>query len=236
MKKGQYCVFNKQYGEKEYEELVAKIIEQMNEMPYISKIRNSKSEIRNIEYKYGEFFPPEISPFAYNEVVAQEYFPVAEDKAIEEGFGWRKPDAKNYQITLAAENIPGKIADANDSILEQIIGCSHKGRCEHQCTTAFRLIPAELQFYKKAGIPIPRLCGNCRHCERLLRRNPVKLWHRSCMCNEATSDMKQETRKYKNTSKHFHGAEYCLNEFETSYPPDSPYIVYCEQCYQTEVV
>ncbi len=29
--------------------------------------------------------------------------------------------------------------------------------------------------------------------------------------------------------------EGCQNEFETSYAPDRPEIVYCERCYQQEV-
>ncbi|KKU15526.1 MAG: hypothetical protein UX22_C0008G0019, partial [Candidatus Jorgensenbacteria bacterium GW2011_GWA2_45_9] len=37
-------------------------------------------------------------------------------------------------------------------------------------------------------------------------------------------------------SKHFHGDSPCPNEFETSYVPDRPEIVYCEACYQAEVV
>ncbi len=220
VKKGQYCIFNKQYSKEEYEKLVEKIISQMNEMPYADK--------KGRTYKYGEFFPPEICPFAYNETVAQEYFPVSETKATEEGFGWKKPDAKNYQTTLEPENIPAKSAEASNSILEQIIGCSHKGQCNHQCLTAFRLTVAELQFYKKAGIPMPRLCMNCRHSERLSKRNPTKLWHRQCMCDYLS---------HKNSVKHQHHLEgKCPNEFQTSYSTDRPEIVYCEACYNAEVV
>ncbi len=40
---------------------------------------------------------------------------------------------------------------------------------------------------------------------------------------------------YTNTAPHFHGESPCPNEFETSYAPDRPEIVYCEQCYQSEV-
>jgi hypothetical protein len=31
-------------------------------------------------YKYGEFFPSELSPFAYNETTAQEYYPLTKKK------------------------------------------------------------------------------------------------------------------------------------------------------------
>ncbi|HEY4526141.1 MAG TPA: hypothetical protein VJL32_03550 [Candidatus Paceibacterota bacterium] len=41
---------------------------------------------------------------------------------------------------------------------------------------------------------------------------------------------------YKNFATHFHGENPCPTEFETSYAPDRPEIVYCEQCYNSEVV
>lgn len=41
---------------------------------------------------------------------------------------------------------------------------------------------------------------------------------------------------YKNTITHFHGENHCPNEFETTYSPDRPEIVYCEECYNAEVV
>ncbi len=47
-----YCIFNKQYTKEEYEKLAPKIIEQMNNMPFIDKIGN--------KYKYGEFYPIEL--------------------------------------------------------------------------------------------------------------------------------------------------------------------------------
>jgi hypothetical protein len=37
------------------------------------------------------------------------------------------------------------------------------------------------------------------------------------------------------TTNHFHGTEKCEVEFETSYTPDRPEIVYCEKCYQQEI-
>jgi hypothetical protein len=135
----------------------------------------------------------------------------------------------------------------SDDILNEIIGCEHGGTCNHQCTTAFRLISDELQFYRRMKLPLPRRCPNCRYAERMQRTNPVELWHRKCMCAGSTSspqagrkseawDSKSEAFVYENTATHFHGEEVCPNEFETSYSPDRPEIVYCESCYNTEVV
>ena len=215
-----YCILNKQYSKEEYEKLVPKIIQHMNDMPYVDK----KGRI----YKYGEFFPPELSPFAYNETIAQEYFPITKEEAINQGYRWKDPDTREYKITKNSKDLPDHIKDIKDDILEETIGCKHMGECNEQCTTAFRIILQELEFYRKMDLPLPRLCPNCRHYQRLKQRNPLKLWPRQCMC---------DYKVYKNTTFHKHHLEgRCPNEFETSYAPDRKEIVYCEQCYQAEVV
>ena len=203
LKMKNYCILNKQYTKEQYEELLPKIIKHMNDMPYI----DSKGRI----YKYGEFFPFELSPFSYNETVAQEYFPLTKEEAIKQGYKWKDKEERNYQIDIKIEKIPDSINDTIDNITSKIIECGHKGNCNQQCTEAFKIIPEELQFYQRMNLPLPRLCPNCRHYERLSQRNPMKLWHRSCM------------------------KEGCNNEFETTYDPNKPEIIYCEKCYQQEV-
>jgi len=219
-----YCILNKQYSKEEYEALVPRIIAHMNEMPYV--------DASGRMYRYGEFFPSDLSPFAYNETAAQEYFPLAKEQAIAQGYAWRNPDPRNYQITITAQALPDHINDVSDAILKETIGCGHTGTCSDQCTTAFRIIPQELAFYRTMHLPLPRLCPNCRHARRLTQRNPLYLWRRVCTCGGSTSD----NDIYQNQSAHFHGTAHCPNEFETSYAPDRPEIVYCEQCYQTEVI
>jgi hypothetical protein len=199
----QYCILNKQYTKEEYEALVPKIIKHMNDMPY----KDSKGRI----YKYGEFFPSELSPFSYNETIAQEYFPLTKEEALEQGYKWKEREERNYAIDIKNKDIPNDIKDVTDSIINKVIECEHKGTCNEQCTEAFKIIPDELSFYQRMNLPLPHFCPNCRHYQRLKQRNPLKLWHRHCM------------------------KEGCLNEFETSYAPDRPEIVYCERCYNQEV-
>ncbi|MEK7546691.1 MAG: hypothetical protein AAB536_00710 [Patescibacteria group bacterium] len=228
MRKKQYCILNKQYTKEEYESLLPKIIEHMNSMPYVDKSGRV--------YKYGEFFPTEISPFSYNESVAQEFFPITKEEAGQKGYSWRDPDSKNYTATKTTVEIPETIDGVDDSITKEVIECEHSatpaGGCNQSCTTAFRIIPAELQFYRKMKLPLPHLCPNCRHYERLKYRNPLRLWKRVCMCKgkESANDI------YKNTTSHSHGENQCPNEFETSFSPERPEIVYCEGCYNAEVV
>jgi CxxC-x17-CxxC domain-containing protein len=192
---------NKQYTKEEYEKLVPKIIKHMNDMPYTDK----KGKV----YKYGEFFPSELSPFAYNETIAQEYYPKNKSEILEAGHRWREPDVKQYKVTLQPADLPDHIKDVSDDILNQVIECEHKGECNEQCMGAFKIIPSELQFYRAMNLALPRLCSNCRHYGRLRQRTPFKLWDRQCAK--------------------------CGKDIKTSYAPDREEIVYCEQCYQQEV-
>ena len=203
LRKKSYCILNKQYTREEYEELVPKIIKHMSDMPYVDK----KGRI----YKYGEFFPIELSPFSYNETIAQEYFPLDKEEALKLGYIWKDSETRNYKIDIQNNDIPDNIQDVTDDILNKVIACKHGGKCKEQCTEAFKIVLEELKFYKRMNLPLPRLCPNCRHYRRINLRNPMKLWHRKCM------------------------KEGCRNEFETSYAPERPEIIYCEKCYQKEV-
>ncbi len=224
MRNAQYCILNKQYSKEEYEALVPKIIEHMNAMPY----RDREGRV----YPYGEFFPPELSPFAYNETVAQEFVTLTEKEAEGRGYVWRKNEARNYSVTIKSDAIPDSISEVSDLILKEVIECEHEGMCAEQCTTAFRITASELAFYRKMRIPLPHLCPSCRHFQRVKQRNPLELWERSCECAGTFS----EKGGYENTTTHPHGAGKCPNTFQTTYAPDRKEIIYCENCYQSEVV
>ena len=66
LKNKEYCIFNKHYTKLEYEKLVGKIVEHMQ-----------TSDER------GEFFHPSLSPFPYNDTVAQEHMPLRRDEALQ---------------------------------------------------------------------------------------------------------------------------------------------------------
>src|SRR3989344_6045672 len=201
LRNANYYIFNKQYTKEDYKKLVPKIIEQMNNLPYTDKIESV--------YRYGEFYPVELSPFGYNETMAAEHLPLAKEEAIRKGFSWQD----NIQRTtgkekLKLENIPDAIDDVEDSILDEILACT-------SCERNYKIVPNEFLFYKRMKIPIPRKCFYCRHADRLKKRNPFNLWKRNCMCQR---------------KNHAHKAK-CRIEFETSYAPKRPEIVYCETCY-----
>lgn len=181
LRKKKYCIFNKQYSKEEYENLIPKIIKHMNDVPYVDKV----SRI----YKYGEFFPVELSLFNYNETVAQEYFPLNKDKALKEGYGWKEKIERKYKIDFKSKDIPDNIMDIEENIVGKVIECLHNENhnhnnthCDETCTEVFKIVPEEFAFYKRMNISIPRLCPNCRHYVRQKQMNPMKLYHRSCVC------------------------------------------------------
>lgn len=213
----QYCIFNKQYSKEEFEALREKIIQQMNDMPYTDR----KGRV----YRYGEFFPIELSPLAYNETTTQDFFPITKEIAEERGYVWRDPELRDYQTTKKGSELPDHIKDVPDSVVGEVIECS-------SCQRPYQVIPMELAFYRRIGIPAPELCPSCRFLKRLPFVNPPKFWHRKCQCAGAVSI----DGVYKNQIEHFHGADACPNEFETAYAPEKPDIVYCAQCYQSEIL
>ena len=127
--------------------------------------------------------------------------------------------------------MPETIGEVTEDILNQVLVCK-------DCKKNFRITKAEFDFYKRMNLPLPHKDFECRHQARMQSRTPRKLWHRRCMCGEKQSANREAQSVYTNTASHAHHSKNdpCPNEFETSYAPERPEIVYCEQCYTAEVV
>ncbi|MDD5769471.1 MAG: hypothetical protein PHE25_00740 [Candidatus Gracilibacteria bacterium] len=153
-----YCILNKQYTKEEYEILVPKIIEHMMETG-----------------EWGEFFPSSISPFGYNETVAQEYFPISRDKALPYLYNWStyEPPFPHVDKIIPSNKLPKDITKIPDDILNRAIECEITKK-------PFRIIKQELEFYRKHNIPIPKRHPDQRHLDRMNLRNPRKLFDRKC--------------------------------------------------------
>jgi len=197
----QYCILNKQYSKEEYESLLPKIIEHMK--------KNSE---------WGEFFPMNISPFGYNEALVNVYHPKSKPEATQIGAKWQDND---YSLQSSADFYQpkddiGEYAHSQEErnrLLEGVIKCEGSAK-------AFKIMPQELAYYLKYNIPIPSKHSETRYMELFRLRNPRKLHHRQCMCEQ---------------SGHDHSGR-CPNEFETTYAPDRPEKIYCEKCYQKSVI
>ncbi|MEX2052329.1 MAG: hypothetical protein WD991_01360 [Candidatus Paceibacterota bacterium] len=198
IRKGQYIILNKEYSKEEYEKIKSEIVEQMRR-----------------DGAYGEFLPPDLSPFGWNESLGADYYQMNETKAKERGFNWQAESSGIFgKETIKEDAMPASIEEVTDKILDEVLVCI-------DCKKNFRITRDELDFYKRLGLPLPRKDFECRHQDRMKKRNPRALWHRACMCDKSNHPNHLDIR--------------CPNTFETSYSPDRKEIIYCETCYQQEV-
>ena len=158
LKHKQYCIFNKQYTKEEYEKLVAKIIAKMRK-----------------DWEWWEFFPSSMSPFGYNETVANEYFELTKEQALSKWFNWSDYEAPFPKVEkiIPANKLPKSISDIPDDILNWAIECEVTKK-------PFKIIKPELEFYRKHDISIPKRHPSQRHLDRMKLRNPRKLYERDC--------------------------------------------------------
>jgi hypothetical protein len=203
LRKKEYCILNKQYSKEEYEILRAKIIEQMTAMPYKDK--------NGVSYSYGEFFPSELSPFAYNETTANEFFPMTKAEVERAGFNWFEREARAYVPTILTENIPDESSEIPESITSEILECANSKKENKNCTTAFRIITDEASFYQRFNLPLPDKCPNCRHEARMKLRTLPRF--RTAVC----------------------AFEGCGKEILTAYDKSTPNL-YCKEHYLSAVV
>ena len=135
--------------------------------------------------EWGEFFPASLSPFGYNETVAQEYYPLSRSEAISQGFNWSDYEAPFPKVEkiIPASRLPDNIDDIPDDILAWAIECEVSKK-------PFRIIKQELEFYRKHHLPIPRRHPDVRHMDRMKMRNPRKLFERLCDCEKCEENNK----------------------------------------------
>lgn len=164
--------------------------------------------------EWGMFLDPKFSPFGYNETAAAELFPLNQADAERLGFRWRQDLPGTFgKTTKQWADIPEKISETPDSVIQEVLECGN-------CQKNYRITSQELKFYRTQKLPLPQHCPDCRQRSRIQKRNPNQLWYRQCMCTQPTHDHQGR----------------CLNEFQTTYSPERLEVVYCEGCYQKEIV
>ena len=164
LRRAEFCIFNMQYTKEEYEKLVPKIIDHMK-----------------TSGEYGEFFHPSVSPYAYNESLASEFFPLSKEEVLKRGWQWRDEAAGSESYLGPDVAVPEMISEVSDDICEKIL------RCE-QTSKPYRITAQELDLYRRLGIPLPRRSPQQRHMDRMAARRPRMLWTRKCdKCGKETT-------------------------------------------------
>ncbi|MDP2642705.1 MAG: hypothetical protein Q8P62_02595 [Candidatus Peregrinibacteria bacterium] len=138
-------------------------------------------------------------------------------------FGYNKSSAQMY-YPLTKEQVLAKglkwddyeapVADVKNTILakdlpdniseikDDILNSAIE--CE-ETGRLFKITPQEFTFYKKQKIPLPKRSPNQRHLDRFHQRNPRRFWKRAC--------------------------GKCEKQIWTTFSPDRPEKVCCEECY-----
>lgn len=155
LKRKAFCILNRQYSAEDYHRLVPKIIAHMRQTG-----------------EWGRFFPPQQSPFGYNESLAYEYFPLRREEVLKKGWYWRD-DAEKSGSGKASAPIPDRIEDVTDNFTADPLLCPVSG--QH-----FKVIQQELEFYRKNRIPLPRLAPFQRHKAREGLKNNRRMFPREC--------------------------------------------------------
>ncbi len=144
LKDSEYCILNKQYTKEEYENLVTKIIEKMIG-----------------DKEWGEFFPAKYCNFGYNQTMNIAKNPLSKDEAIVQWFTWLDYEAPFPKVEkiIPANKLPDTIEGIPDDILNWAIECEVSKK-------PFRIVRAELEFYRKHNLPVPRKHPDERYKER----------------------------------------------------------------------
>lgn len=135
--------------------------------------------------EWGEFFPTERSLFGYNETLANLYFPLSKEEILNKGWKW----------------MPEK-EDVKASNGENLLKCAETGK-------VFKIVAAEVAFYKKWNLPFPKISFSQRHKHRMELMNSWRSHNLICAN--------------------------CGKVMITNYEKESAAKVYCEECYLKEI-
>ncbi len=78
------------------------------------------------------------------------------------------------------------------------------------CPKRYKILPLEFDLLRKMNLPLPVRCPRCRDKTRFEKINLPRLYDRTC--------------------------NQCNKEVKTAFAPDRPEIIFCEKCYQQEMV
>ena len=138
LKHRQYCILNREYSRSEYQAILPRIRAHMR-----------------ANGEYGSFFPARLSPHTYNQSWADHFLPLSQQEALAAGFRWGVDEEKAESVSP----LPDHIRDAADAVVSRTFECTRTGK-------PYRLNRMELEFYRRVGLPLPRVAP----LERLRQR------------------------------------------------------------------
>jgi len=178
LKNKKYCIFNQQFSEMAYWQMLDKIKTEM---------------LRKGEY--GEFFPLSISLAPYYDSSAQVEFPLTKEEILNNGWRWQEQVKSDIDLSqfavIQAKDLPDDIANVSDDILNKVVICE-------QTQKPFRLTGLELDFYRKHNLPLPIIHPLQRLKNRFAFRHPFRLWQYPCsLCGQPMHSCWDPAKHYK---------------------------------------
>lgn len=181
MTRGENCILNREYPQKDYEILASKLAEHMERTG-----------------EWGKQLPTSVSPFGYNETVAADLFPLTKEEALKKGFLWRDLE-ESERVKPTKKAPPTEFCNYSRELLNEIYPCKTSG-------VPFKFISAELDFYSKFGLALPRISPRTRHQRRELLRFPASFYKSRCVK--------------------------CSASIDTNVPETFKSTLHCEECFQ----
>ena len=179
---------------------------QYGEEEYWLLVDDIKSKMM-LDGEYGEFVPMAASPLPYNDSNAQQEYPLTKDAVFARGLNWREEKDTGVDLTKLDVLRVHDLPDDSADAPEDIL--KKVIVCE-ETGRPFRLTEYELSFYKKRKLPLPRVHPDVLIYALLMQRHPYRLWDDVC--------------------------KKCAKVMKSAYDPSRNFTVYCEDCYQKEVV
>lgn len=135
LKNKQYHIFNTPYQENEY----------WGALDVLKANMLGRGE-------YGEFFDLSMGLMPYQSSSGQLYFPLTESEARAQNIPWyREPEPnipEGIRLRDPQREVPSNVRDVPENVVNDALVCEKTGK-------PFRVVPDELQFYRKMNIPLP---------------------------------------------------------------------------------
>lgn len=181
-------------------------------MPY-SQQEYETSVVKIIKHmqstgEWGEFFPAVHSPYDYNETSAQIHFPLSREEVVEKGLGWNEWEINEGNSGFTPLMI-GEYDEKNVGYERAKNNIDTILKSTLSCKKTgkiFKILPQELAFYIQNKLAIPTYHPTIRLTMRMWQTLPMELHNRKC--------------------------DECWQAISTSYAPDRPEKILCEECYR----
>ena len=162
--------------------------------------------------EYGEFFPPALCPVPYNISLATSYSGYDDVRnALRYGY-YSEELSEGAQSTegemIDATDVPNDIKNTTDEILGKVI-------FDEKNNKKFRYTKKELDFHRQHNLALPTEHYSVRLARKRIEVGPIDFNTKTRMCSR------------------------CGVKTQVTFPEnhqDAPKIVYCEKCYNSEVV